>query len=78
MSIMEYNGDTISNKELEANISFLFRGQMPPSSPLLPKQKQQEVVEQDKGDEENVALLRRYWSKAVMYKFELLAPANYQ
>ncbi len=44
---MEDYGETMSDKELEANISLLsiVDDHLPPSSPLLSEQKQQEMVE---------------------------------
>ncbi len=57
---------------METNVSVLpfVEDQSPPSSPLLPEQEQQEVVEEDKGLEENVAL------KVRPYVLEPLNSAN--
>ncbi len=53
MTNMEDYTDTISDAEL--TLSLLLRP-LALSSPLMPEQKQQEVVGEDEGEEENVAL----------------------
>ncbi len=69
---MEDYGGTTSDTELDANLILLsiMDDHSPPSSPLLPRQEEQEDVEEDERVEENVALGVRN------YMFEPLAPAD--
>ncbi len=53
--------DKMSDKKLEANVSLLFsmEDNLLPSSPTLPEQEQQEMVEEEDEKEENVPFCER-------------------